>query len=45
MSCSMDEHLAGVNQVGWLNDRLIVTAADDGLVRIKNIEEVFTQID
>lgn len=35
-----EDHLAGINQVGWLTDDLIVTAADDGLVRIKSLSEV-----
>jgi WD40 repeat protein len=34
-----NEHLAGINQVDWLNDHIVVSACDDGLIRIKNITE------
>lgn len=40
-----NEHLAGINQVDWLNDHILVSACDDGLIRIKNITEVSSKTD
>lgn len=35
-----NENKKGINHVGWLNDSTLVTASDDGRVKIRSIEDV-----